>query len=184
MKEVTLKINGKDIKCKEGMTILEAAKTDPEINIPTLCYSDKLQPRGSCRLCMVEITKGKRKKLVASCVYPVEEGLVVETNTEKVIKIRKMLIELLWPSTQHFAEEYGIESSRFALGQDDCNLCGLCVRYCAEIKKKNVVYFKGRGINRKIAFVPGRIKECISCEECFSLCSGGFIMNEMVKLGH
>ena len=47
MKEVTLKINGKNIKCKEGMTILEAAKTDPEINIPTLCYSDKLQPRGS-----------------------------------------------------------------------------------------------------------------------------------------
>ena len=184
MKEVTLKINGKDIKCKEGMTILEAAKTDPEINIPTLCYSDKLQPRGSCRLCMVEITKGKRKKLVASCVYPVEEGLVVETNTEKVIKIRKMLIELLWPSTQHFAEEYGIESSRFALGQDDCNLCGLCVRYCAEIKKKNVVYFKGRGINRKIAFVPGKIIECISCEECFELCSGGYIMNEMVKLGH
>ena len=134
MKKVTLKIDGKDITCKEGMTILEAAKTDPEINIPTLCYTDKLQPRGSCRLCMVEITKGTRKKLVASCVYPVEEGLIVETNTEKVIKIRKMLIELLWPSTQHLAEEYGITSSRFALSQDDCNLCGMCVRYCAEVQ--------------------------------------------------
>ena len=184
MKKVTLTIDGKEITCKEGMTILEAAKTVPEIDIPTLCYSDKLKPRGSCRLCMVEITRGKRKKLVASCVYPVEEGLLVETRTEKVMKIRRMLIELLWPSTQHLAEEYGITESRFALEQDDCNLCGMCARYCAEVKKKNVVYFKGRGVNRKIAFVEGKIDECISCEECFNLCSGGYIMNEMVKLGH
>lgn len=184
MKNVSLMIDGKKITCRKGMTILEAAKTNPEIDIPTLCYTEKLQPRGSCRLCMVEITKGTRTKLVASCVYPVEEGLVVETRTEKVIKIRKMLIELLWPSTRHLADEYGITKSRFSLEQEDCNLCGMCVRYCAEVKGKNVVYFKGRGVNRKIAFVPDKINECVSCEECFNLCSGGYVINEMVKLGH
>jgi len=63
---------------------------------------------------MVEIeTSWGRKRLVASCVYPIEEGLRVQTNTEKVQRIRRMIIELLWPAWQLYAEEYGVKESRF-----------------------------------------------------------------------
>ena len=59
----------------------------------------------------------------------------------------------------------------------DCSLCGLCVRYCAEVAKKNALYFQGRGINRRVAFIPG-IADCDSCRECFGLCTGGWIVSE------
>lgn len=174
MKKITLKINGKVVKSEEGSTILEAA-TQAGIHIPSLCYNDKLKPQGACRLCMVEITKGKRKQLVVSCGYPVQEGLIVETNSEKIIKIRRMIIELLWPSVQDLAKEYNVKKSRFTHELTDCTLCGLCVRYCAEIKKANVVYFKGRGINREIAFVPELENKCLDCLECIGLCTGGLL---------
>ena len=183
MKDITLTIDGSTVTCKQGETILEASKKAPGVNIPTLCYSNTLKPHGVCRLCMVEITKGTRKRLVASCVYPAEEGLVVQTNTDKIRKMRKMIIELLWPTSQHFAEEYGVTNPRFRLKKEDCNLCGLCVRYCNEVKKKNVIYFKNRGTERKVAFTPGYNNECAYCEACFPLCSGGWVINEMVKLG-
>ena len=183
MGTIKMKIDGKSVECEEGTTILEAAKAaDHEIKIPTLCYNEKLKPQGVCRLCMVEITKGNRKKLVASCVYPAEEGLIVETNTEEIRKIRRMLIELVWPSAQDLGREYGIEKSRFKPLHTDCSLCGLCVRYCTEIKRNNALYFKGRGINRKVAFFPPHTDECAYCEECFHLCTGGWIVNEMVKV--
>ena len=78
-----------------------------------------------------------------------EEGLSVQTESEKVKRIRKMIIELLWPAWQQYADEYGVKKSRFQTGMTDCSLCGLCVRYCAEVKKENALYFKGRGIDRK-----------------------------------
>ena len=110
---------------------------------------------------------GGRTRLVASCLYNVEEGLSVQTETDKVKRIRSMIIELLWPSTQRFAKEYGVTHSRFATGMADCSLCGLCVRYCAEVKKANALYLKGRGIDRKPALVAGSPLECSTCGECF-----------------
>lgn len=179
MKAIELEINGKLVVAHEGDTILEAA-TKNGISIPTLCHNSKLKPYGACRLCMVEIEKkGKnRKRLVASCVYSVEENLVVKTETEKIRKIRSMIIELLWPSLPALAKEYGIIESRFYPKDTDCNLCGLCVRYCSEIKKKNVVYFKGRGINREVALVPDLMNECVYCRECFDMCTGGRIVEK------
>jgi len=176
MNSVQLEIDGKIVQTEEGKTILEASRQNG-INIPTMCHNDQLKPYGACRLCMVEITKGKRTKLVASCVYPVEENLIVKTNTEKVQKIRKMIIELLWPSLPTLAKEYGITQSRFSSEQTDCNLCGLCVRYCSEVKKLNTVYFKGRGIDRKIALVPDMMSECVYCRGCFDLCTAGRIVD-------
>ena len=114
--------------------------------------------------------------MVASCLYPVEEGLSVQTESEKVKRIRKMIIELLWPAGQKYARQYGVTRSRFATGMADCSLCGLCVRYCAEVKKANVLYFKGRGIDRKPALVDSSPLPCSSCEECFSLCTGGWVV--------
>ena len=89
MKGITLEIDGKKMKAKEGMTLLEAAR-ELGIEIPTLCYQEQLAPYGACRLCSVEIIKGARSRVVASCVYPVEEGLIVKTDSPRVVSIRKI----------------------------------------------------------------------------------------------
>jgi bidirectional [NiFe] hydrogenase diaphorase subunit len=175
MENVALEIDGRAVEAAQGTTVLQAAKS-LGINIPTLCHDDRLESYGACRMCMVEIeTKWGRKRLVASCVYPVEAGLRVQTNTERVLKIRKMIIKLLWPAWQTYAEEFGVTSSRFKTGLTDCSLCGLCVRYCAEIKKENKIYFKGRGVERRPALVKGAELSCRACGECFTVCSSGWI---------
>ena len=177
MKTIQMEIDGKKIEAAEGTTVLEAARANG-IHIPTLCYDERLKPYGSCRVCMVEIGTGDKAWPVASCVYPVKEGLVVRTDTEKIRRIRRMIAELLWPSAPALAKEYGIERSRFVPEQTECFLCGLCMRYCSEIKGKNVLYFKGRGIDRKVAIIPGQEDECVYCRECFNLCRGGLIVNQ------
>jgi len=180
MKTVRLEIDGKTVLVQEGTTILKAAES-VGIEVPHMCHNDLLEPYGACRLCIVEIVNGASKKLVASCTYPVEEGLVVETGSEKVQRIRRMILELSWPVSQDIAKKYGVTGSRFRTETSDCHLCGICVRYCAEVKKLNAVYFKGRGIEREIAFVPGFGKECDYCQECFGLCRGGKIIQEYVE---
>ncbi len=176
MNEVTMQIDGKSVQVPKGTTILKAAKSIGTV-IPTLCNDDGLEPYGACRMCMVEIEKQGRKKLVASCLYPAEEGLVVHTNTEKVQKIRKMIVELLWPAFQQYGKDYGITRSRFQPGMSDCSLCGLCVRYCSEAKKAGKLYFKGRGIDRAPAVIEGSPLSCAGCRECHNLCSSGWIVN-------
>ncbi|MDI6856575.1 MAG: 2Fe-2S iron-sulfur cluster-binding protein [Candidatus Thermoplasmatota archaeon] len=197
MRTITLEIDEKKVKAEEGMTILQAAKS-VGIDIPTLCYHEKLEPYGACRLCMVEITKNKRSRLVTSCCYPVEEGLIVKTDTEKVNKIRKTIIELLLPlaptgpimtlgakyglceyiKKTEVEGEWKVKGFRFPTEQNDCTLCGLCVRYCAEIKKENAVGFIGRGVDRHIAILPEKGGICIFCRECYNLCDGGKFPHE------
>ncbi len=172
---ITLNIDGKQIKAQEGATILETARENG-IYIPTLCYAEGIEPFGACRLCMVEISKNKHTRLVASCVYPVEKDLVVKTDSEKISKIRKTILELLWPAVQGLAKDYGITHSRFFSEQTECALCGICVRYCKEVKKLNAAYFKGRGIDREIAILPELANECVYCRECFDLCPAGWII--------
>lgn len=172
---IQLQIDGKQVQAREGETILKIARANG-IDIPTLCYADDLEPYGACRLCMVEISKEKHTRLVASCIYPVEENLIVRTDTEKIRKIRKTILELLWPSVQGLAKKYGVTKSRFTPEQTECCLCGLCVRYCKEIKKLNAAFFKGRGINREIAILPELANECNYCRECFNLCPAGWIV--------
>jgi len=176
MSEILLQIDGREVKAREGMTILEAART-VGINIPTLCYHEKLEPYGACRICTVEVETRGRTRLVAACLYPVEENLVVRTRSEKVIKIRKMLLELMLAHApeagvlQDLAQEYGVREVRFEKEPSFCILCGLCVRYCAEVKKKNAIGFVDRGVRREVAFIPEiASKECWNCKECFSLC--------------
>jgi bidirectional [NiFe] hydrogenase diaphorase subunit len=171
---IKMEIDGKAVKAREGMMLLEVAR-EAGIDIPTLCSSEQLKPSGVCRLCMVEIVKGKRRRVVASCCYPAEEGLIVTTTTPEIQRIRKMIIELLWPASAQLGKRYGITKSRFVPELTDCSLCGLCVRYCAEVAKKNAIYFQGRGIDRRVAFTPG-IAECDSCRACFGLCTGGWLV--------
>jgi NADH dehydrogenase/NADH:ubiquinone oxidoreductase subunit G len=176
MSEILLQIDGKEVKAREGMTLLEAARS-AGIYIPTLCYHEKLEPFGGCRLCIVEVEDRGWTKLVVSCVYPAEKDLVVRTRTEKVDRIRKTIIELLLAHAPDsfelldLAKEYGADRDRFDKDPSFCIHCGLCVRYCAEVKKKNAVGFIDRGMRKEISFIPEiAAKECWNCKECFPLC--------------
>jgi bidirectional [NiFe] hydrogenase diaphorase subunit len=176
MSEITLQIDGEKVEAKEGMTILEAAQS-AGISIPTLCHHEKLEPYGACRICTVEVEARGRTNLVAACIYPVEKNLIVRTRSEKVDKTRKTLLELMLahaPDAEELralAQEYGANKARFEKEPSFCILCGLCVRYCAEVKKKNAVGFVDRGARREINFIPEiASKECWNCKECFSLC--------------
>ncbi|OQY15759.1 MAG: (2Fe-2S)-binding protein [Desulfobacterium sp. 4572_20] len=176
MSEIQLEIDGKEVKATEGMTVLAAAQS-AGIFIPTLCHHEKLEPFGGCRVCIVEVEVNGWTKLVVSCVYPVEENIIVRTRSEKVDRIRKTIIELLLahapdsPQLQALAQEYGSDKDRFEKDASFCIHCGLCVRYCAEVAKKNAIGFVGRGINKEISFIPEiAAKECWDCKECFPLC--------------
>lgn len=193
MSEVTLIMNDVEVKAQEGMTILEAARS-AGIDIPTLCYHERLAPYGACRLCTVEIIRGQRSRLVASCIYPVEDGLIVRTESEPVVEGRKMLLELMWSrapgikALREYGMRYGITGVKderimsplaatlFETEPALCILCGLCVRYCAEVTKKNAIGFIGRGTEREVIFLPEIAREeCPSCEECYSICPTGML---------
>jgi len=176
MSEILLQIDGKEVRAREGMTLLEAARS-AGIAIPTLCYHENLEPYGGCRLCLVELESRGGTRLVVSCVYPVENNLVVRTRSEKIDRIRKMILELLLAHApdafelQGLAQEYGADKNRFEKEASFCIHCGLCVRYCAEVKKKNAVGFVDRGIRKEISFIPEiAAQECWNCKECFPLC--------------
>jgi NADH dehydrogenase/NADH:ubiquinone oxidoreductase subunit G len=186
MSEILLEIDGKEVKAREGMTILAAAQS-AGISIPTLCHHEKLEPFGACRICIVEIEVRGWTRLVVSCVYTVAENLVVRTRSEKIDRIRKTILELLLahapdcPQLQDLAQEYGADKDRFEKEASFCIHCALCVRYCAEVKKKNAVGFVDRGIRKEISFIPEiASKECNNCKECFPLCPTSYLQAAFV----
>ncbi len=174
---ISLVIDDKKIQVKEGKTILEAAQ-EAGIKIPTLCYHKLLTPYGSCRLCLVEITKGSRTSIQTSCFYKAGEGLVVKTNTDRIRNIRKIILELLLsrcPDSEKIkalALEYGVTKLRITRkNKEDCILCGLCVRVCAEIVGMNAITFTGRGSKKKVQTPYDKISEkCIGCGACAYIC--------------
>ena len=173
---VTLSINGLRVSQEEGTTILEAAKF-LGFPIPTLCYNEGLSPYGACRLCVVEIGEEPNSRLVSSCTYPVQEGLKVRTASSRVMRARKMILELLLAScpqskqVQDLAAEYQISQQRFRQEYEDCILCGLCVRMCQEQMMAGAIGFRGRGQDRSIG-TPFDIKSevCRLCGGCIYIC--------------
>lgn len=177
MSEILLQIDGKEVAAQEGMTILEAAQSVGIASIPTLCHHEKLEPYGACRICTVEAEVRGWTRLVAACLYPVEKGLIVRTRSEKVDKIRRVILELLMahapdsPELERLGREYGADRDRYEKEASFCIHCGLCVRYCTEVKKANALGFVDRGTRREISFIPEiAAQECWSCKECFPLC--------------
>ncbi|OGO38765.1 MAG: (2Fe-2S)-binding protein [Chloroflexi bacterium RBG_16_57_8] len=186
MGTVTLTIDNKEVKAEEGMTILQAARK-AGIHIPTLCHHDELKYYTACRICMVEIEKRGRTSLDTACSCPVEDKIVVRTRSENLNKIRKTLLELMLahapdsPILLEMAREYGADKDRFEKSPSFCILCGLCVRYCAEVAKKNAIGFVDRGVRREIAFVPEvAAKECWKCKGCFPLCPTEYLQATFV----
>jgi bidirectional [NiFe] hydrogenase diaphorase subunit len=176
MSEILLQIDGREVKATEGMSILDAARS-AGITIPTLCRHEKLESYGACRICVVEAEISGKSRLVAACVFPVDKNMVVTTRSAKVDRTRKMLLEEMLAHApdsmelQKMAEEYGADRDRFEKEPSFCILCGLCVRYCAEVKKKDAIGFVDRGAKREINFIPEiAAAECWNCKECFPLC--------------
>ena len=186
MSAVRMQIDGREVRVADGSTVLDAAR-GAGIPIPTLCHHEELEPFGGCRLCLVEAEVRGWTRLVVACVYPAAEGLVVRTRSEKIDRLRKTLLELLLahapdsPSLQDLARDYGADRGRFAQEASFCVHCGLCVRYCAEVKKKDAVGFIDRGVRKEIAFVPEiAARECDACKECFPLCPTSYLQAAFV----
>ena len=173
---VTLTIDERELQANEGAMILDVAR-DNNIYIPTLCTNEAVASYGACRLCLVEISSKGRRRLVASCLYPVEEGLVVQTNTETIVNNRRMIMELLLArcpnnkTIQSLARQLGVEKTSFKLEDNQCILCALCVRACQEVVGVNAISLVNRGVNREVAapfYEPS--EACIGCGSCAYIC--------------
>lgn len=181
---VTLTIDGRTITAPAGTTILEAAR-DANIEIPNLCHNEELHPYGACRLCMVETTHRKRAKLVVSCIAEAAEGLEVRTNSERVLAVRRLVMNLLLsrnpthPELRRIAAGLGIEKSAFATDFKGCILCGQCVRVCREVVGVSAIGFESRGHHRKVSTPFDEAPaDCIACGSCHWVCPVGVIPME------
>ena len=173
---VTITINGRELNVPSGITILEAAN-EANIYIPQLCSNEELKPYGACRLCLVEITHRNRNRIVASCIYEVAEGLEVKTDTERVLNVRKLVIELLLarnpsrPTLLKIADDLGVKESRFEVESKGCILCGQCIRTCREVVGVSAIDYKGRGSSREVSTpFDESPPDCIACGSCSYIC--------------
>jgi bidirectional [NiFe] hydrogenase diaphorase subunit len=173
---IRLRINGLDVEVEQGMTLLEAIRF-LGFDVPTLCYHEGLEPYGACRLCLVEIGTGPRSFMVTSCTYPAQEGLVVRTHSEGVVRTRKMLVEMMVAScpnskvVQDLASKLEVTQVRFKLEHDECIMCGLCVRMCKEQMDARAIGFAQRGKDRRITTAFDIKSEvCRQCGACIYIC--------------
>lgn len=171
-----IRIDGIDFEAEQGWTILEVAKF-LGLDIPTLCHDDGLSAWGGCRLCVVELGEGKEAKLVTSCTYPVQEGLIIRTASRRVVHARKVLLELLLASCptskviQDLAAKMGVDRTRFKPDWEDCVYCGLCVRICEEQMMAKALGFADRGGKLKITTpFDKNSAECRTCGGCIYIC--------------
>jgi len=173
---IPLVIDGQPVEGRESESILEAA-LDAGIEIPRLCYNESVKPYGACRLCLVEVVRKGKSRMTTSCTYPVMEGIEVFTQTDKVLRARRMIIELILAMCpgdkliQDMAREMGVEKVRFKEEEKDCILCGLCGRVCEEVVGANAIHFAFRGDRREM--IPPFQEEataCIACGACVVIC--------------
>ncbi|MCX5998961.1 MAG: 2Fe-2S iron-sulfur cluster-binding protein, partial [Chloroflexi bacterium] len=179
MKQITLKIDGKEVKGKEGDTVLDVCRSN-DIFVPTLCHLEGTSNVGACRLCVVEIDGERRVN--PACTFPAREGLVVRTATESLQRYRRLILELIFTERNHFcmfceksgdcelqsmAYRYQMDNVRYpytfpALALDSisdnvvidhnrCILCGRCVRACGEVVANHTLDFGKRGWRTTVA---------------------------------
>ena len=179
MREMTLTIDGKQVKGQEGDTVLDICQAN-DIDVPTLCHMNGLSDVGACRMCVVDI-EGERRP-VPSCTYPARDGLVVKTNSDELERYRRQILELMFSERNHFcmfceqsgdcelqklAYRYRMDNVRYpycfptlpvdavsdylVIDHNRCVLCGRCVRVCGEIAANYTLDFSGRGWRTVVA---------------------------------
>jgi NADH dehydrogenase/NADH:ubiquinone oxidoreductase subunit G len=183
MAQVKYSINGEEFQAEKDASLLAELRKHG-FEVPSLCYHEELSPYGACRLCLVEVKKGKRQKLTTSCNYPIRAGIEVFLDTPKVQRNRKMVLELLMAQAPKapkglaaLAERYGVNEVRFpANGDEECILCGLCSRTCRELVAVNALTFSGRGDQKKMGTPYGESSDtCILCGACVHICPVGCV---------
>lgn len=182
---VTLTINGKQVQAKEGEMLLAVIRREG-IEVPSTCHHEAVEPYGACRLCTVEITKPDWdgwSKQVTSCLYPVEQDLMVTTHSESLNDLRATLLDLMLARSpqaklvQDMAAEYGVTKSSFDIVPDanNCILCGLCTRVCDAMGFK-AISTVGRGHGKEIAPPLGEAPpDCVGCLSCAQICPTNYI---------
>jgi bidirectional [NiFe] hydrogenase diaphorase subunit len=177
---VHLILNGKVVKAQKGEMLLAVIKREG-IDIPAMCHHEAVEPFGACRLCTVEITKDEWngwKNYVTSCLYPVEDNLIVNTHSSTVIELRKTLIDLQLarcpnsPEIRQLAEEYGITRTSYEEipEADNCILCALCTRICDQMGFA-AISTVGRGHGKMVAPpLHEAPPDCVGCLACALNC--------------
>ena len=170
-------INGHECECEKGEFLLQVAKRNG-IEIPTLCHHEAIEGQGCCRLCIVEVIERGRGKIVVSCVYPIEHECEVLTDSEKVVRQRRMILNLLRARApesseiEELCEKYGAEKiDRFVrINESKCVLCGLCVKACNELSV-GAISTAMRGIDKEV-MPPYRepSEVCVGCGSCAAIC--------------
>ncbi|GHU40279.1 ferredoxin [Clostridia bacterium] len=159
MEMVTIKINGSDVLAPKGSTILEAARS-AHIEIPTLCYLKGINEIGACRICVVEV-KGARS-LVAACMYPIDEGMEIRTNTPQVVDARRKTLQLILSDHNR--------SCLSCVRSGACELQQLCKQYKVEDER----FYEGErtefAIDKTAAHMYRDNSKCILCRRCIAAC--------------
>jgi len=196
---ITLVIDGKEITAEQGKTLLDAARENG-VDIPTICFHEATTANGLCRMCVVEV-EGMRV-LQPACVVQAANNMKVQTKSEKVIRARKTILEMLAstmdlsdaPEILTMMDEYGANAERFPDAErresevkDDnpmyirdyskCLLCWRCVQVCADDAQYTyAINFEGRGFETQIStFFDKSIPEttCVLCGQCVGVCPTG-----------
>jgi len=182
---VNLTINGRIVQAKEGEMLLTVLRRE-KIDVPALCHHDAVEPFGACRLCTVEITKedwNGHSNYVTSCLYPVEEGLIVSTHSPKVNELRKTILDLFLarhpnsPEVRQLAADYGVLKTSYETVVDgnNCILCGICTRIC-DAMGFHAISTVGRGHGKEVAPPLHQVPpDCVGCLACAKNCPTHYI---------
>ena len=183
---MNITIDSKSLPFEKGEYILEIARRSG-IGIPTLCEHKAVEPFGACRLCLVEITRPEWEgwsRLVTSCLYPAQDGLIVSTKSDKVKRTRAVILDLLiarCPEVEELrqmARVYGVAETSFVRRKDydRCILCGTCTRVCEKVGTVAISTI-GRGVLKKVdvPLAEEGLSTCVGCLSCAHSCPTGAI---------
>src|SRR3989338_224711 len=208
MEKVTLTIDGKKIVADSKKTVLEAA-AENDIYIPTMCYLKKLNPIGSCRVCLVDIEGADDP--MTSCQLPVMEGMVVSTKSDRVIELRQLMVKLILVNhpvdctvcersgecrLQDITYEFGISRQDLKAEPVErvkkydwklirynpylCVLCERCIMVCHEVQGVSTYKIKNNGFRSVIDTVDEKPLDCDFCGQCIAVCPVGAMSSGLV----